>query len=70
MARQIIINTCPYNMDNEHKCNDFIYDRNENTCKYYDNIDNLIEICNHPNPSELLGYNLTNDIVQDFINEK
>lgn len=73
MARQIIIHTCPYSIKNEHKCQDFKFDVSDTEkqfgCKYVD-CDTIEDGCNHPDPKELFGYNLTDEEVQDCIDRK
>jgi len=75
MARQFIINYCHYDLKSyedinfQKKCPDFKYDKNKGQCKYLSN-DVMNPTCSCENPTELFGYNLTNQDIELMKNGK
>ena len=68
MARQVIVNLCPYRKTPgiEKACPDFKADRDpqhNSQCKHYF----VGNICEHSEPSELLGHALTNEDVNEHV---
>jgi hypothetical protein len=79
MARQVIVNKCPYalidrtglSIYNFKDCMDFKSNDNDDFCMYTGPCSYIGEAtCYHPNPTEVLGYNLTEDEILEFINKK
>lgn len=62
MARQKIINVCPYKAGKQRKCPDF--EGGVSVCKYGRDFKN----CKHHEPTQLFGYSLTDEEVEKLIN--